>query len=190
MPERVRTKERTHGGRIDARMLALLCVLPLFFACARPAETPPSPVPTETIAPSETPAPTATPAVVQLTERHILSNVRRTLHNRERSAFTSTELEMILFVELKGRAVSDIGELSYLPNIETLTIKNTSIQDLSPLAGCERMHTLVLLENDSLDFCTLPHLPRLRTLSISGKCSEEELQYLKVLLPNCGITKN
>ena len=124
---------------------------------------------------------------MQLTDRHILGNIRRTLHDHERSAFSAEELELILFVELKGGEVDNIDELRYLPNIETLTLKNTRVEDLSPIAGCGNMHTLILLENGKLDYRTLPALPGLSTLSVSGDCTGEDVGYLEALLPECSI---
>lgn len=123
----------------------------------------------------------------RFTNRHILGNIRRALHNSEKSAFSEDELELILFVELKGSEVEDIEELQYLTSLETLTLKETRVEDLSPIAGCERLSELKLLENSALDYTTMPALPSLRTLSLTGDHTQEDIQYLKTLLPGCSI---
>lgn len=135
-------------------------------------------------------APTPTPeesAVVQFHNRSIVSNIRRTLHESKKSAFTPAELELILFIELKGNGVTDIRELSLLPSMETLTLRNTRVTDLSPLADSESLRTLVLLENDALALSTMPPLPSLTTLSITGKYTKEDILFLETLLPNCSV---
>lgn len=135
---------------------------------------------------SPTPVPTDD-SVVQFHNRHIVTNIRRTLHESEKSAFTKAELELILFVELKGNEVSDIGELSYLPSLETLTLRNTKVTNLSSLSGCNGLRTLILLENDALDLSTLPPLPLLSTLSVTGHYTKEDILFLETLLPDCSI---
>ena len=125
---------------------------------------------------------------VRFENRHILSNIRRTLHESGKSAFTQTELALIPFVKLKGRSVTDIGELRYLPNLETLSLRRTLVTDLSPLAESGKLRWLALIENDALDYQSLPPLPSLTELIVSGETlTREDVEYLETLLPDCSI---
>lgn len=164
--------------------MALACFVMLLAACAAPYA---ADAPADGSVAADVTAPPDGEPTVRITEKHILSNIRRTLHQSGTSAFTETELELIRFVELRGAEVSDVSELKHLPNIETLLLKDTRVADLSSIAGCTQLHTLLLLENDALDYATLPTLPTLKLLLVTGQYSAQDIARLAARLPDCSI---
>ena len=92
--------------------------------------------------------------------------------------------------DLSGRALNsqDLAEISSLGNLETLSLTNCSITDLSFLKPLTRLRTLYLDKNPLTDLTPLIDLPQLSMLSIQGvTIAEYVLTDLQKEMPSCRI---
>ena len=77
-----------------------------------------------------------------------------------------------------------------LKNLEVLRLDETKVHDLSPLAGLENLQRLNLSETEVSDLSPLAQLKNLWLLNLIGtKVTEEQIDKLKLALPNCKISR-
>ena len=83
---------------------------------------------------------------------------------------------------------SDLSPLAELMNLERLYLKNTHVSDLSPLAELKNLEVLDLNGTLVSDLWPLAELKSLGSLDLTNtKVSEEQVQELRLALPNCKI---
>lgn len=175
-------------------------------------ETPVLPTPGYSAKFSITPEPTPTPTpppFVTITQPELLVFIRRTLHESQKRTFSQTELEMITFVELEGRSITDLSELAALPKLDTLVLRRAPKADLRTLAQCEHLNSLTLVETpvkdmESLilleqlgelildhckmdDICALERMNGLKMLTARESAEPDELKYLAVMMPQTRV---
>lgn len=92
-------------------------------------------------------------------------------------------------VEANGLGLSDISKVSGFSNVKHLDLSNNSISRLSPLSQLKTLETLDLSNNRISDVSALTSLKNLKQLWLGGNSiSADQLQSLKVALPNCYIS--
>ena len=77
-------------------------------------------------------------------------------------------MEYLGELNLEGTAVSDLTPLAGMEYLEELNLNGTEVSDLTPLAGMERLERLFLE---------------------GTKVTEEQIEQLKLALPNCKISR-
>ncbi len=102
-----------------------------------------------------------------------------------------TELGQLYALEtlsLADNSISNISALSNMGGLVSLNLSNNDISDVSPLSSLVGLRTLYLDNNPIKDFSPLCVLPNLTSLSIKGiEISEAQLEALSKALPNCAI---
>ena len=94
---------------------------------------------------------------------------------------------------MESLSVSDCGisDLSFLSGLDRLTllqVSDNAVRDLSPLSGLKKLKTLYIDNNPVASLEPLYGLTNLRTLSMKGiDVSEDQLAALKKALPDCHI---
>ena len=85
---------------------------------------------------------------------------------------------------------SDLSPLAGLKNLRALTLWNTQVSDLSPLAELKNLEELYLDRTEVSDLSPLAGMEYLERLFLEGtKVSEEQIDKLKLALPNCKISQ-
>lgn len=91
-------------------------------------------------------------------------------------------------LSLADNSISNITALSNMGGLVTLNLSNNNIQDLMPLATLTGLRTLYLDNNPVTDLSALCCLPNLTSLSLKGvDISQAQLEALSKSLPNCAI---
>lgn len=102
-----------------------------------------------------------------------------------------TEISQLYALEslsLADNSISNITALSNLGGLVTLNLSNNQISDVMPLASLVGLRTLYLDNNPITDLSPLCVLPNLTSLSIKGiDITEAQLEALSKCLPNCAI---
>ncbi len=92
-----------------------------------------------------------------------------------------------MLVAFGGKETSDLSPLAELMNLERLYIRNTQLSDLSPLAELQNLELLDLNGTLVSDLSPLAELKNLGSLDCNTKVSEEQVEELRLALPNCDI---
>ena len=91
-------------------------------------------------------------------------------------------------LSLADNDISNISPLASLTGLNFLQINGNKISDLSPLANLKNLKTLYIDNNPVEDFTPLHGLTALRTLSMKGvTITESQLKALQEALPDCKI---
>ncbi len=99
-----------------------------------------------------------------------------------------TQLYAVDSLSLANNHLYDVSRLAGLGGLVTLNLSGNSISDLRPLAYLSSLRTLYLDGNPVTDFSPLYSLSNLKSLSIKGiDITETQLQALSAALPNCAI---
>jgi internalin A len=108
------------------------------------------------------------------------------LSSADRAAIgTLTAMESL---SINDCGVSDLSFLSGLSKLTLLQVSDNAVRDLSPLAALTKLKTLYIDNNPVKSLEPLYGLTSLRTLSMKGvDVSASELEALKEALPNCHI---
>lgn len=108
------------------------------------------------------------------------------LSSADRTAISSlTNMESL---SISDCGVSDLSFLSGLRKLTMLQVSDNAVRDLSPLSGLTGLKNLYIDNNPIASLAPLKELKNLRTLSMKGiSVSQEELDALKEALPNCKI---
>jgi hypothetical protein len=96
--------------------------------------------------------------------------------------------ERVCWVSLDNTQVSDLSPLAELKNLKTLSLDQTQVSDLSPLAELKKLEVLYLSHTQVSDLSPLAELKNLEWLYLHNtKVSDEQVQELRQALPNCHI---
>jgi len=99
-----------------------------------------------------------------------------------------SQLYALESLSLANNSISNISALSEMGGLTSLNLSNNQISDLMPLASLVGLRTLYLDGNPITDFSPLCVLPNITSLSIKGiEISEAQLEALSKCLPNCAI---
>ena len=91
-------------------------------------------------------------------------------------------------LSLANNSLSNISALSSMGGLVSLNLSGNDISDVLPLASLVGLRTLNLDNNSITDFSPLCCLPNLTSLSIKGmEVSPAQLEALSKALPNCAI---
>lgn len=91
-------------------------------------------------------------------------------------------------LSLADNAISDISALGSLGGLTVLNLSSNEISDLSPLSGLTMLRTLYLSGNPITDFEPLYSLTGLSVLGLQNvEISDEQLSALSQALPGCAI---
>ena len=91
-------------------------------------------------------------------------------------------------LSLADNTLRDVSRLASLGGLVTLNLSGNEIMDLRPLAGLTGLRTLYLDNNPIRDFSPLYTLENLKSLSIKGiELTESQLSALSMALPNCAV---
>ncbi|MEG1524968.1 MAG: hypothetical protein RRZ24_09840 [Clostridia bacterium] len=105
---------------------------------------------------------------IKLTQMPLLAYMRRMLHESTRSIFLQEELDMIPFLVIDGIQLNALDEVVYFSNLESLTLRNTAVIDLTPLTKISGLNTLTLENNHEMDLSTLPKMDGLTVLTLKN----------------------
>ena len=107
------------------------------------------------------------------------------------------EMKSLNYFYLNGNRVQDaiaqvydISPLAELKNLKHLCIHNAEVNDLSSLAELKNLEVLTLTETPVNDLAPLAELKSLKNVTLinpSLQISEEQVQELRLALPNCQI---
>ena len=101
-----------------------------------------------------------------------------------------SELKNLKVLDLRHTEVSDLTLLAGLENLEQLSLNQTEVSDLSPLASLQNLKLLYLQKIEVSDLSPLAQLKNLWELNLIGtKVTEEQIDKLKLALPNCKISR-
>ena len=99
-----------------------------------------------------------------------------------------TKLYALDSLSLANNTLRDISRLSLLGGLVTLNLSGNEIMDVSALAALSGLRTLYLDNNPIRDFSPLYYLQNLKSLSIKGiDVTESQLSELSKALPNCAV---
>lgn len=91
-------------------------------------------------------------------------------------------------LSLMDNAITDISPLAELGGLDTLNLSGNHIGSVAPLAGLQNLRTLYLDGNPITDFSPLTRLSSLTTLSITGiEIDTRQRDELAAALPGCAI---
>ncbi len=96
--------------------------------------------------------------------------------------------ERVASVSLPNTQVSDLSPLAELKSLKWLFLNSTQVGDLSPLAELMNLKRLSLNYTQVGDLSPLAGLKNLKTLILrNSQVSDEQVQELRQALPNCKI---
>ena len=99
-----------------------------------------------------------------------------------------TQLYAIDSLSMADNVLRDVSQLSVLGGLVTLNLSGNEIMDLTPLSGLGNLRTLYLDNNPIRDFSPLYSLTNLKSLSIKGiELTETQLSELSRALPSCAV---
>ena len=99
-----------------------------------------------------------------------------------------TQLYAIDSLSLQDNSLRDVTRLSVLGGLVTLNLSGNEIMDITPLAALTGLRTLYLDNNPIRDLSPLYYLQNLKSLSIKGiEITESQLSELSRALPNCAV---
>lgn len=99
-----------------------------------------------------------------------------------------TQLYALESLSLADNRISDVSALSSLGGLVTLELSRNSISSIAPLSALTGLRTLYLDANPITDFTPLYALKNLATLSIKDiEITEKQLADLSAALPGCAI---
>ena len=99
-----------------------------------------------------------------------------------------TQLYAIDSLSMADNVLRDISRLSMLGGLVTLNLSGNEIMDVSALAALSGLRTLYLDNNPIRDFSPLYSLSNLKSLSIKGiELTETQLSELSRALPSCAV---
>ena len=99
-----------------------------------------------------------------------------------------TQLYAIDSLSMADNVLRDVSQLSVLGGLVTLNLSGNEIMDLTPLSGLTNLRTLYLDNNPIRDFSPLYSLTNLKSLSIKGiELTETQLSELSRALPSCAV---
>ena len=99
-----------------------------------------------------------------------------------------TQLYAVDSLSLANNNLRDISRLAGLGGLVTLNLSGNNISDIRALSYLSSLRTLYLDQNPISDFSPLYTLQNLKSLSIKGiEITESQLQTLSNALPNCAI---
>ena len=100
-------------------------------------------------------------------------------------------LTKLASLNLSYNNISDITPLAGLTNLTALSLGGNQISDISALAGLTQLNWLSLSGNQITDISALKGLSNLKDLYCAeNPISQEQLEELKTVLPNCNIAAN
>ena len=118
------------------------------------------------------------------TTRLVLDN----LELGDAALYEITKLYALDSLSLANNTLRDISRLSVLGGLVTLNLSGNEIMDVSALAALSGLRTLYLDNNPIRDFSPLYYLQNLKSLSIKGiEITESQLSELSKALPNCAV---
>ena len=98
------------------------------------------------------------------------------------------QLYAIDSLSLADNTIRDVSRLASLGGLVTLNLSGNEIMDLRPLSALTGLRTLYLDNNPIRDFSPLYSLENLKSLSIKGiDLTESQLSDLSKALPNCAV---
>lgn len=98
------------------------------------------------------------------------------------------QLRSLESLSIKDNEIDDISALSSLGGLVTLDLSGNRVKDISPLKELTGLRTLYLNGNPIEDFTPLASMTSLTSLSIKGlEITESKLEQLKSALPGCAI---
>ena len=104
------------------------------------------------------------------------------------SLYEVTQLYGIDSLSMADNVLRDISRLSMLGGLVTLNLSGNEIMDLTPLSALTNLRTLYLDNNPIRDFSPLYSLTNLKSLSIKGiELNESQLSELSKALPACAV---
>ena len=110
----------------------------------------------------------------------------RTLNSQDTSEIAS--LSNLQTLSLTNCGITDLSFLKSLTKLRTLYLPDNKIHDLTPLVGLRELKTLYLDKNPLTDFTPLTELPKLSMLSIQGvTIAGYVLEDLQAAMPACRI---
>ena len=110
----------------------------------------------------------------------------RTLTSQDMAEIAS--LSRLETLSLTNCSISDLSFLTPLTDLRTLYLPDNKINDLTPLVGLTQLRTLYLDKNPLTDLTPLIQLPHLATLSIQGvTIANYVLEDLQTSMPECRI---
>lgn len=99
-----------------------------------------------------------------------------------------SQLHALDSLSLANNSISNISALSDMGGLVSLNLSDNDISELLPLASLVGLRTLYLDNNPIEDLSALCCLPNLTSLSIKGiEVSDAQLEALSKSLPNCAI---
>ena len=99
------------------------------------------------------------------------------------------ELKSLKILYLGGFSFSDLSPLVEFKNLESLILFSTKVSDLSPLEELKKLEVLYLVDTPVSDLSPLAELKKLEELLLQGThVSEEQVEELRLALPNCDIS--
>jgi len=96
-------------------------------------------------------------------------------------------LSNLTHLQLSENQINDLTPLANLTNLRMLFLSNNQIHDLTPLANLTNLEDLWLYGNQVTDFTPLMELTSLLLLVIDDTIDTEQLETLRVALPDCRI---
>ncbi len=104
------------------------------------------------------------------------------------SLYEVTQLYAIDSLSMADNVLRDVSRLSMLGGLVTLNLSGNEIMDLTPLSALTNLRTLYLDNNPIRDFSPLYSLSNLKSLSIKGiELTESQLSELSKALPACAV---
>ena len=90
---------------------------------------------------------------------------------------------------LDGTQITDLSPLASLTHLESLSISGVEVTDISPIAGLTKLVWLRMLDTPVNDVTPLVELKHLKYLYVDDTLSDEELDNLHKMLPECMIAR-
>ena len=118
------------------------------------------------------------------TTRLVLDNMQL----GDAALYEVTQLYAIDSLSMADNTLRDISRLAMLGGLVTLNLSGNEIMDLSPLTALPGLRTLYVDNNPIRDLSPLYSMQNLKSLSIKGiEITETQLSELSKALPNCAI---
>ena len=141
-----------------------------------PTETPvptavltPEPTEAPTAAPTEAPAPTESGAEVSFYSSRFEKDYRDQIGRKDGPIYEADVLNT-KSLEFSDRRLYELRDLLMFKNLESLTLQNTDVDDLSVLSEMQSLKKLVITSNDYLrDLSPIASLTGLREINLGGQ---------------------
>jgi Leucine-rich repeat (LRR) protein len=112
------------------------------------------------------------------------------LHNRQLNTISPVaKLKNLEWLGLGDTQVRDLSPLAELMSLKNLFLDDTQVSELSPLAELKNLEWLGLDVTKVSELSSLRELTNLQTLNVRNtQVSDEQVQHLRLALPNCKIS--